>query len=155
MKTVISIILLVAAVASAQASSSQTERDEFTRAAEEVLRPGTFALFIIPPSTGPLNESVVKGLSLFGGPSSLVKSAMGTLRECKKRRLDLAVACKTEGKGRATMLAALKSLKEEKLDGMTIYYLIPPDTELAEKTVALGAKPVFKKMPNQPSELTR
>ena len=149
MKTLISILLLVAAVAPAQAGSSQAERDELTRAAEEVLRPGTFALFIIPPSTGPLNESVVKGLSVFGGPSSLVKSAMSTLRECRKRKFNLAVACKTEGKGRATMLAALKALKkEDKLDGMTIYYLIPPDTELAEMTIALGAKPVFKK-PNQ------
>jgi len=118
MKTVISIIFLIAAVASAQASSPQAEHGELTRAAEEVLRPGTFALFIIPPSTGPLNESAVKGLSSFGGPSSLVKSAMSTLRECKKRKLNLAVACKTEGKGRATMIAALKFLKEEKLDGI-------------------------------------
>jgi hypothetical protein len=148
MKTFVSIILLVVAVASAHAQSTAAEREELTRAAEEVLRPGTFALFIVPPSTGPLNESVVSGLSLFGGPSALVKSAVRTLRECKRRTLDLAVACKTEAKGRATMLAALKSLNDERLEGMTIYYLIPPDAELAKKTEALGAKPVFKK-PNQ------
>jgi len=100
MKILISITLLFLAATSLQASYSQSERDEFVREAEEVLRSGTFTVSLIPPSTGPMNESVVKVFSLFGRPSRLVKSALKTLRECEKRKLNLAVACASEGKGR-------------------------------------------------------
>lgn len=153
MKTFTFYIILSAFTIAAHAASTQTERAGFIRQAEEQLRPGTFALFIIPPSTGSLNESVVKGFSLFGGPSRLVKNAARTLLECQKRELDLAVACKSEAKLRVTMIAALKALKEEKLGGMTIYYLLPPNTDLAEMTVARGANPIFQKS-NQSREIT-